>query len=238
MNLLTSALIHIFIMVIVMRQAEMRVIAALFIVFSTQQAFGLTYDTFTDRGSWSAATGPTTQEDFNSEATGVFSPSRSFAGFTVVNTDPSQVTTEINGGSNSSNINGSNYLLYSSRDFGIPMIITFNGEISSLGFDWNNTDGSADVAQLTVIVDGQSFIIGGPGAGFFGIIATDGGFDSIGIEDTDGNGGILDSFGMDDIAWGGAVKASPATPVPTLSIWGLGILAGVLGLIGMRRRIK
>lgn len=28
------------------------------------------------------------------------------------------------------------------------------------------------------------------------------------------------------------------TPVPAISIWGLGILAGILGLIGMRRRMK
>lgn len=34
------------------------------------------------------------------------------------------------------------------------------------------------------------------------------------------------------------VRDNPPTPVPTMSIWGLAVLVGLLGLIGFRRRMK
>ena len=43
-----------------------------------------------------------------------------------------------------------------------------------------------------------------------------------------------ESWGIDNLT----ITEIIPTPVPAMSVWGLGLLAGLLGLIGMRRRMK
>ena len=47
--------------------------------------------------------------------------------------------------------------------------------------------------------------------------------------------------GLDDESWGIdnlTITEIRPTPVPTMSIWGLGVLSGLFGLMGLRRRMK
>ena len=44
------------------------------------------------------------------------------------------------------------------------------------------------------------------------------------------------AIAIDNVIAGSAVRADRATPVPTMSIWSLGILISLLGVIGIRRR--
>lgn len=175
--------------------------AAMFFLASTS-LYALTYNEFTDRTDFSNAVGSVATEDFNAEAVGSFTDNRVFTNFTAINTNSSVLNTEVRAGTDGTNVNGSNFLYFYSDCQSVDgMELVFNNPVTALGFDWRNTDGSGDTAQLVVKIDGEVFLFGPPGSGFFGIQATDGAFQTVEIQDTPGQGGcILASFGMDDVS--------------------------------------
>jgi len=174
---------------------------ALFLMASTS-LYALTYTEYTNRTDWTNAVGSPVTEDFNAEAVGSFTDNRVFTDFTAINTNNVDLVTGVRAGTDGTNVNGTNFLFFeavcASTD-GIELV--FNTPVTSVGFDWRNTDGSGDIAQLVVKVDGEIFLFGPPGAGFFGIQATDGAFQTVEIQNTPNQGGCaLYSFGMDDIS--------------------------------------
>ena len=162
----------------------------------------LSIDTYTNKALWEAAVSGQVVEDFNFEATGSF-VTRSFPGFTVLNENPADLDTEVRDGADSANVNGTNFLYYYSVYNNTDgMIIDLVKPTQALGFNWRNIDPTGDTAAMEIIVDGQTFVFGPPGSGFFGIVVTNaGGFSTVRVRDTVGGGQILEGLGLDDFTF-------------------------------------
>jgi len=187
----------------------------------------LTINSYTSLAAWQAAAPlPTLLQDFNSEATGSFT-SRDFGDFTVSRTGTS-ITMAIAPGTEGNQIDGTNFLRMRSTNHTQSMLWNFDMPIFALGFDWRDTDDSGDDIEL--IVDSQSFEFGFDGqSGFFGIVATDGVFDSaMALSDTIGDGGHL-TYGVFD-----NVRYSPVPEPTTMLLLG----SGLIGLMAFRRNVR
>jgi hypothetical protein len=182
-----------------------RLIAAVALLVASSQVSALTYNQYTDRTDWQNAVGGAVTEDFEAEPLGGFSDSRVFTYFTATNTNDAVLDTSVDSGAGPANVNGSNYLyFYSNCNATDGMELTFDTPVSAIAFDWRNIDGSGDVAQMVVEIDGETFLFGPPGTGFFGIEATDGTFQTVEIQDTPGQGGcVLEGLGLDDVSIAG-----------------------------------
>ena len=164
----------------------------------------LTVTTYTSEAAWKAAVSGEQTENFDLETTGAFTY-RVFDGFTI---ESDSLETMISAPGDPwiyngtlPDVNGTNFLTYVSSAYTQRMIITLDEPTQALGFEWNNTDPSGDVVQMVLIVDGQSFNFGPPGSGFFGITVADGGFGSVLISDTPGDGGAVTGLGIDNFAF-------------------------------------
>lgn len=105
----------------------------------------------------------------------------------------------------------------------------FDESISAFGFDWEVTDTHYHDA-LELLIDNEAYLVGRHGTGFFGVIATDGVFDQVGLSDVYG-GGTLNYAYVDNVLYGGL----STVPIPAAA-WLFG--SGLIGLIGIARRKK
>ena len=204
---------------------------------STWRANALTFTTYTDRASWEAATGSFSSEDFNSSTQRVFSTPINESGFNGFDLSGSfdDDTVQIAAGTASTNINGTQFLRWNGSNVGPTINFDFNTPVNSFAFDWNDTD-PTDSYRLD-ISDGSSFEAppfsdSGTGTGFFGIVASDGTFTSASFIST-AQGGVVEPFGIDNVAFSSETVAVPFEVSPTL---GLFIVGGIFGVNHWRKR--
>ena len=173
----------------------------------------LNYIEYTDRTAWESSVSGIETEDFNAEAVADFAVSRVFAHFTATNLSEVN-TTGVRSGGDPTNIDGTNFLFARfgggsncSNDDGLEIV--FDVPVTGFGFDWKNTDGSGDLAEVVIVIDGEVIPFGpAQESGFFGI-AADGEFDTIEIQDQQGQGGcILQNLGIDNFSLAATVEGT------------------------------
>ncbi|WP_041764286.1 PTPA-CTERM sorting domain-containing protein [[Leptolyngbya] sp. PCC 7376] len=189
-------------------------------------AHALTLTTFTDQAEFEAIATGLSLETFN-DATLSDSKNHTLSDFSI---SSNMTWSRIVEGSTAGTIDDSAFFRLQSRNPDTAATLNFTNTINSLGFDWKNTDNSVDVLEL--IVDGQVFEFGQPKqGGFFGVIATEGSFDSVQFSDTEG-GGFLQYGSIDNIRYGQVdfsdddpqAVPTPAALLPNLSLIGLNVL--------------
>ncbi len=205
---------------------------------------------YTNQGAWQSAAGPTIVETFDSSPVAPFPgapgagaiPSQAFNGFSVSGSYNGDYVGIASGGSLSS-INGTKSLTWvqhpgtpgwggpaGNGGIGPLVTLTFDSPILSLGFLWEDTDGSD---SYTLEVPGQSaftnppFVTSGSGVGFFGIVS-DTPFTTVNFRSTR-QGGVVGSFSIDNVQTGGGVVPEPTT----LLVWSL---LGTTGVVVYRRK--
>jgi len=174
--------------------------------------------TYTDKAAWLAATGSSTLYDFNSDTNGSFT-TRDFGDFEATLQNPS--------GSNKPQIiNGELQLQVWNHTSELDL--TFDTTLSSLGFDWRNTDGSNDKIVLNIL--GESFVFGpSQSSGFFGLTSTVL-FNTLNLGDSFGDGGALANAFIDNLRFSSSVSA---VPVPAALFL---FAPALLGFLGLRRK--
>jgi len=176
--------------------------------------------TYTDKAAWSAVTGSTLLYDFNSDSNGSFMV-RDFGDFKAELKNQS-------GTYKPSVIGGELQLQVSNYVSELELI--FDSSLSSLGFDWRNTDPSRDKIELNIL--GETFVFGpGQSSGFFGLTSTIL-FDSIGLSDTVGNGGALTTGYIDNLRYSNSMSS---VPVPAALFL---FAPALLGFLGLRRKVN
>lgn len=199
---------------------------------ATTPAFGAII-VYTDQAAWQAAVGGgTIVENFNSQTVRNFPGPINESGFNGFNLSGSTGgdIVGIQPGGAGGNINGSPFLGWRHGDGNYGPTITFNflNPTHAFAFNWVDTDFSD---EYELFVDGQSFFnppfSSNTGAGFFGIIKTDGAFTSATIRNAVGQtpGGVIDPFGIDNVQMAATVTPEPAS----LAIWGLASLGLAYG---------
>jgi len=192
-------------------------------------AQALTFKTFTDIDAFQAATEQLSLETFNSAATST-DKNHDLDDFNI----RSDMTwTRISEGTFAENIDGTKFLQLWSYNSNTNATLNFSSSISAIGFDWVNTDNSGDTLEL--IINGQSEIFGpAKQRGFFGIVATDGLFQSVQFSDTEAQNqnSRLQYAGIDNIRYG-SVKSVQDVPTPAA------ILPSLFSIfVGLGRRKK
>lgn len=199
---------------------------------ATAPAFGAII-VYTDQAAWQAAVGGgTIVENFNSQTIRNFSSpfnESGFNGFSLSGNSGGDIVGIQSGGA-SGNINGTSFLRWSSWDGNAGPVINFNFDnpTNAFAFNWVDTD---PTDEYELFVDGQSFFnppfSSGTGSGFFGIIKTDGTFNTATIRNAVGQspGGYIDPFGIDNVQMAATVTPEPAS----LAIWGLASLGLAYG---------
>lgn len=124
---------------------------------------------------------------------------------------------------------------FSNFDANSGFAFQISGTITQFGLlmvDQTNHTTTIETYANSVLVD--SFSYTHTGGSLF--LESSQPIDEFRVTDTSDGGG----WGLDNMVIAGidaAAQVSP-NPIPTLSVWGLGILAGLLGFIGYRRRLK
>ena len=190
-----------------------------------------------------AITGVTNTEDFESYSGSPGEPLVTSSGLTF---DCGNCSFHISfyGGSNTLYQNGGSTSMTS-------IMLTSGADISAISMVNFNGFGNQDPSNIWV----RAYNNGSPVASFplpdtplasTITVWADGGsvFDEVRIQAYNTPGTIDEdeaqygAIAIDDVIVGQAPPSGAARSIPTLSFWGIGILAGVLSLIGMRRRIK
>lgn len=200
---------------------------SLFGLSSSAQALLIT--TYTNLSDWQTAVGAFQNETFTDQSTGGFT-NRDFGDFTVTGQNTSISMSIVNNAVFSNDIGLS---LYASRT-DATMNFTFDDAIQAFAFDWRNTDTTGD--RLRLMYESQSFIVGGRGSGFFGIVS-DVPFSAISpirIGDSPGGGGILNRGYLDNIRYSRSLAPNQVPEPGTVGLLGLG-LAGLI-CFGRKRR--
>lgn len=210
---------------------ELITVFAIAVALSTSTVSNAAVITFTDRATWAAAVNGTLNlQDFNAEAVGSFD-SRDFGDFSAAEVGGG-LFSSIQPGSNSNNIDGTNFLqLQSSFSPGSVLRFTFDNPITALGFDYTSTDPTGDEFEIELPELGFQNTFGPDGtSGFFGLISTDA-FSQADFSDTVGNGGFLGSGSLDNVEFSAGQVPEPAS----ILVWSLVLLTGV-AVVWMRRR--
>jgi hypothetical protein len=187
-------------------------------------SLSLSITTYNNLAAFNAAAGSTTTFNFNESATG---PAGDFGDFALSTSDPNIQIEVLNGGP----FDGSQYVRYYDAFAELSPFVTvsFDYGISAFGLDYINDDGSSDFSQI--IVDGQTFDIGGPlTSGFFGFIIADGLATSFTLVDDPSGGGVLAYANYDNFRYSTSEVPLPAA----LPLFGTGL--GIMWLTNWRRR--
>ena len=193
-------------------------------------------NTFTDLGSFQSITGPVTTFDFDTSPIGIFT-SIDFGDFTVSEAGPNDLTISIRDGTGPSSVNSTPHLNFLANCCNVPdtMDVMFDTAIVGFGLDFNNADqpiGSVPGDFTILLVDGQTFNVGGPTtAGFFGF-TSDMPIVGFSFQDNPPQGAI-DSTGFDNFRYTSTL-AGP-NPIPEPSSFFLMSL-GFLGLAFVRKK--
>ncbi|MGB2926992.1 MAG: PTPA-CTERM sorting domain-containing protein [Limnothrix sp.] len=183
----------------------------------TSPANALTFKTFTDKDTFQEAASGLSLETFNQTATST-AKNHDLSDFAIrSNMTWTKISDDIE-----ANVDGSTFLQLQSRNHTTEATLTFDNQINAFGFDWVNTDNSANTLEL--IINDRSYSFGAPQqSGFFGIIA-DNLFSEVSFSDA-ATGGYLQHGGIDNIRYGLVEDVpTPAAILPTL----LGISANLL----------
>ena len=213
-------------------------------------ASNVSAQTFTDRAAFNAAVGSTTAETFNGVAPTILagpsdpSVTTNFPSFQLTS-NPNGDYVAISGGGAASNIDGSNFLYFSSQDpelfvadgdgdLGPTLTLVFGSAIPAFGFDWADND-ETDSYRVDFSGPGFSsvgfqdppFNLIGTGRGFFGF-RSDTAFTTVTFSQNLA-GGSVDQFGIDNLAF--TSRMSAAVPEPgtwATMILGFGAVGGTL----------
>jgi len=191
--------------------------------------------TFSDRSLFQAAAGVTTVYDFDGDAAGLLPSVNDFGDFTT------QTHTGRFGRTGRQSITAGGALDFDGN-FSLtdPLFtITFDQGLFAFGFDYTNTDYSADFFQLNL--GGTLYDIGAPrSSGFFGFITTNGTLSTFDFSDDPLGGGNLDGVLFDNFeysqrrVWSSSREAR-LVPTPA-TLWVL--LLGLGGLLLIMRRMS
>ncbi|OKH17970.1 PTPA-CTERM sorting domain-containing protein [[Limnothrix rosea] IAM M-220] len=190
--------------------------------FSATPAQALTLKTFTNESEFTAIATSLATETFN-DATLSDKKNHVLDDFAIAS---NMTWSRIVDGSTAGNIDGSNFLRLQSRNSDTAAAFNFADSINAFGFDWANTDSNGDTLEL--MVGGQIFTFGlAGGSGFFGVIATDGDFDSVQFSD-DAGSTFLQYGSIDNVRYGNVAPQAVPTPaaiLPNLFLLGLNVLS-------------
>lgn len=224
-------------------------IAALWLS-QAQPSRAVTFNTFTDFTSWQAASSgprfsPIFLEDFNDEPSRVLDgPDGTFNNVDLGDFRLSgnarrlgirDATVAFRAGTDEDNIDGTTFLEFDEAAADNFIEVAFESPLRSFGFDWRNDDTSSDAIQLTV--EDQVFVFGIPGTsldpergGFFGIVATDGTFDTMRWSLAPGGGGRLQTGSFDNVHY------SVDIPFEFESTLGLLVVGSCFAVLHLRKR--
>ena len=190
-----------------------------------------------------AVSSPTNTEDFESivspgvplVAPSGFTFDCASCGFTESNYGGSRTLYQ-NGGSNSM----TTVSLTSGGDIGAISMENYNGFGDTVSQIWvrayNNGSAVASFPLADVAI-GSTITVWADSGSIFDEVRIQAYRETDPINEDEAQYGAI---AIDNVIVGSAepVAADPATPVPTMSIWSLGLLISILGLIGARRRMK
>ncbi len=184
--------------------------------FVSFDASAMVVTQFTDKNQWqAAASGSVTIEDFTNEADGSFT-NRNFGDFNAELINPytfwePKIFEHVTHGK---------VLALQARDEGSRLKLTFDSDLTAIGFDWVNLD-SNDNIELVVSAVPYNFGASN-NSGFFGLVVTGGTLNEFAFGDSVGGGGELGGALLDNYHY-------VFVPEPSL---GLLLCISLVGLAG------